>query len=272
MTCQPYASNRRIWSAERASSERPSMVMWLSSQIHVSLPSFWCPASSAASWLMPSIRSPSEHSAHVLWLDDLVPGAVEALREPALGEGHPHAHRDALAQRAGGALDPRRMPVLGVARRRGAPLAEGADVVLVDVVAAQMEQRVEEHGRVPRRQDEAVAIRPHGVLRVVAQVAVEEDVPERRQRHRRARVSGIGLLHRVHGQDTDCVDRQTLDVIHDTTKFTRRSFTKTTLRSVAPSRWRATFSSARARATTSASSVARATATVPRSLPLTCTA
>ena len=61
--CHPYPLKRRAWSVAVARSVDPSIVMRLSSKIQISLPSRWWPAISAASCEMPSIRSPSEHSA-----------------------------------------------------------------------------------------------------------------------------------------------------------------------------------------------------------------
>ena len=56
---QPAASNRLRISPVPESAVGPSMVIWLSSNSTISLLSFRWPASPIASWLMPSIRSPS---------------------------------------------------------------------------------------------------------------------------------------------------------------------------------------------------------------------
>ena len=57
---QPQASKRLTWSTESESDNAPSIEMPLSSNSTISLLSFKWPASAMASWLMPSIRSPSE--------------------------------------------------------------------------------------------------------------------------------------------------------------------------------------------------------------------
>ncbi len=59
---QPQASKRFTWSVESDSDSAPSMEMPLSSNSTISLLSLRWPASAMASWLMPSIRSPSEAS------------------------------------------------------------------------------------------------------------------------------------------------------------------------------------------------------------------
>ena len=62
VAAQPAASKRFTWSTESESDSGPSMEMPLSSNSTISLLSLRCPASAIASWLMPSIRSPSEAS------------------------------------------------------------------------------------------------------------------------------------------------------------------------------------------------------------------
>ena len=59
---QPWALKRATWSTLSVSVIGPSMVMPLSSYRKISFDSLRCPASAIASWLTPSIRSPSEHS------------------------------------------------------------------------------------------------------------------------------------------------------------------------------------------------------------------
>jgi hypothetical protein len=142
-------------------------------------------------------------------VDDLLPRPVEALRQEALGDRHAHRVREALPQRAGGDLDPRRVPALWVPRRARAPLTELRQVLEAQVEAAQVQQRVLQHARVARAQDETVAIGPSRVRRVRMQEAPEDHVPQRRQRHRRARVPRVRFLHAVHRQRANRVDRQT---------------------------------------------------------------
>ena len=68
-------------------------------------------------------------------VDDLLPGAVEALGEEALGDRHADRVGEALTERAGGDLDARCVPALGVTRRARAPLAELLQVLEAQVVA-----------------------------------------------------------------------------------------------------------------------------------------
>ena len=143
-------------------------------------------------------------------VDQLVPGAVEALREEALGHRHPHRVGEALPQRPRRDLDALRVAALGVPRRERAPLAELLQILEAQLVAAQVKQRVLQHARVTGAQHEAVAVGPLRVRGVRVQEAPEDRVPQRRQRHRRARVAGVRLLHGVHRQAADRVDRESL--------------------------------------------------------------
>jgi hypothetical protein len=118
-----------------------------------------------------------------------------------------------------------RVSVLGVPGRRGPPLTEVADVLLRHVVATQVQERVEEHRRVSTRKHEPVAVEPLGVARVVFEMPLKEDVADGRERHGCSGVTGVGCLHRIHGEDADGVDGEALQVVHPTTKLTRRSFT-----------------------------------------------
>ena len=124
-TAQPAALKRASWSVGRER-RRPSMVVSLSSQSTVSRPSFSRPARPIASWLTPSIRQPSPAITQVRWSTRSSPKRAASM---PLGHGHADGGGQALAQRAGGGLDARRVAVLGVARRVGAELPEGAGLV-----------------------------------------------------------------------------------------------------------------------------------------------
>ena len=118
-------------------------------------------------------------------VDDGETGAVVGRGHPAFGDRHADAVGDALAERAGGALDAGRHVILGMPRRHAVHLAEFLDVlerdggaagvvaVLVDLVRArQVQERVEKHRRMANREHEAVAVRPHGIDRVEAEPIV----------------------------------------------------------------------------------------------------
>ena len=139
-------------------------------------------------------------------VDDPVVRPVEVLRQDPLGDRHAHRVCHALAERPGGGFDAGRVPALRVARRARAPLAERLDLLDRQVVAAQVEQRVQQHGRVAAGEHEAVAVGPVGMRGVVAQEAGPEHVGRRRQRHRSAGMAGLRRLDRVHRERADRVD------------------------------------------------------------------
>ena len=145
-------------------------------------------------------------------VDDLLARAVEALGEEALGDRHADGVGEALPERPGRDLDPGRVPALGMSRRARAPLAELLEVVEAQLVAGQVQQRVLQHARVAGAQHEAVAVGPVRLGRVGVQEALEDRVRQRRERHRGAGMARVGLLHRVHRETANRVDRQLADL------------------------------------------------------------
>jgi hypothetical protein len=113
---------------------------------------------------------------------------TEAGGHHPLAQRHADRRAQALTERARRRLDAWRVLALGVAGGGRADLAELLDLVERQRIPGQVQHRVEEHRRVPRREDEAVAGRPVRVGRVVTHHARVEHVGERSQPHRRARM------------------------------------------------------------------------------------
>lgn len=65
-------------------------------------------------------------------------------------------------------------------------------------MARKVQKRVDEHGAMPCRQDEAIAIRPLGIGRIILQMFCEERCGRIRHAHRHPGVTAIGGLDRVH--------------------------------------------------------------------------
>jgi hypothetical protein len=137
-----------------------------------------------------------------------VPRPVEEVREVALGDRHPDGVRSTLPERPRRGLDARRLVPLGVARRAAAPLPELLQIVQREVVAEDVQERVQERRAVARRQHEAIAIEPLRRARIVLQVLMPQHVRERGAPERQPWMSGIRLLHGVDRERADGVDRE----------------------------------------------------------------
>jgi hypothetical protein len=136
-------------------------------------------------------------------VDDAVVGLVEFGGKDLFRHRHADGVGDALAERAGGGLDAGRVAVFGMARGLGVQLAELLQVVHRQVIAGQVQQRVDQHRAVAVRQHEAVAIRPLGVSGVVAQMVIPQRFSDFRHAHGGAGVAGFGFFDGIHCKRTD---------------------------------------------------------------------
>ena len=132
-------------------------------------------------------------------------GRSEARVLHARGERHADGVRDPLAERARRRLDARRVPILRMPGRAAPELAEALELVHRQVVAREVEQRVEQHRAVAGGEHEPVATGPGGIARVEPEVARPQDVRRIRHAHGHARVARARLLDRVHGEEPDRV-------------------------------------------------------------------
>ena len=119
------------------------------------------------------------------------------------GDGHAHGVRKSLTERPRCHLNSGGVTDFRVARGGRAQLSECPQIVEFQSVPVQPEKRVLQDRRMSRRQDEAVAVRPTWVGRVVAHDARVERVGERRQGHRRSLVTALRVERSVHGHPTD---------------------------------------------------------------------
>ena len=136
-------------------------------------------------------------------IDDI---AAEAFGEQALREREAHRVAEPLAERAGRGLDAAGVTVFGVAGGAAAELAKMLQFVERHVgVTGEMQQGIEQHRAVAGRQDEAVAIGPVRLRCIELQELGEQDSGDVGHAHRQAGMTGIRLLHGVHGQGPDGV-------------------------------------------------------------------
>ena len=101
------------------------------------------------------------------------------------------------------------MSDLGMTRRLAVQLAEVAQLAHRQVVAAQVQQRIQEHRAVAVRHHETVAVGPVRIGRVVLQVPAPQRDRDLGHAHRRAGMAGIGLLHGIHRQRPNGIGHQT---------------------------------------------------------------
>ena len=142
-------------------------------------------------------------------VDHGVAVTVELGRQQLLGQRHAHRVGQALAERASGGLHAGRDADLGVARRLAVQLAEALQLVHGQVVAGQVQQRVQQHRAVAVGEHEAVAVGPSRVGGVVLQVPVPQYLGDLGHAHGRARVAALGLFDRVDGQHANRVGHLT---------------------------------------------------------------
>ena len=142
-------------------------------------------------------------------IDDVMTRAVERRGQMRLGHGETDRVGDALSERAGGRFHARRVMHLGVPRREALPLPEPLDLGQRQVVPRHVQRAVQQHRGMAHRQHEAVAVGPQRRRRVVPQVPCVQRVCQRSERHRGARVAGLGRLYGIHGEGADRIDRET---------------------------------------------------------------
>ena len=141
-------------------------------------------------------------------VDEVAAGATAATKpgaRHARRQRHANTVREALSQRSGRNLDTGRVTVFRVARRLGAELAEAGQVVEGEIVAVEVEQRVQQHRGVTVRQHETIPKRPLRIARIKAQVLVPDFEGDARQPHRSAGVAGARPFDGVHGQEANGV-------------------------------------------------------------------
>ncbi len=128
---------------------------------------------------------------------------TEAGPQVLLGDGHADCVRESLTERPGRDLDAGGVTGFRVARCGGIPLAEVLQVVELEPVAAEEEQRVLQDRRVTVREHEPVAIGPGRIGRIVLHHPAEEHVAERGERHGGALMPAVGGERAVHRHPPD---------------------------------------------------------------------
>ena len=145
--------------------------------------------------------------------------AIEILTQPLAGNRHSNAVAGALSQRSGGGLHSRRQVGFGMSWSPAVNLPEALDLfhrhggILRHIAfgidgshSSEVQRGIQQHRGMASRQNKAVAIRPRGIGGIVTQRFLPKFVNHRCEAHRRARMAGIRLLHRVNRQSSNGID------------------------------------------------------------------
>ena len=120
--------------------------------------------------------------------------------------GHRKTNRvgDPLTQRAGGDFNRVQQEVFRVACSQRAGLAEVLDLLVCDLrVTHEIQQGIDQHGAVTRRQDEAVAVCPFRGIDVELHVLFKQHGGNISHADRHARVAGVRTSNGIQRQGAD---------------------------------------------------------------------
>ena len=118
-----------------------------------------------------------------------------------------HTHRigNTLTQRTCRGFHARCDMHFRVTCRFGMQLTEVTDFIHIQIVTAQMQQGIMQHGTMAVGQHKAVTVNPARIRRVVTVMTFPQCHGNVCHAHRRARVTGISFLYGIHRQNADCV-------------------------------------------------------------------
>ncbi|MNE27528.1 hypothetical protein D3C80_1209410 [compost metagenome] len=131
--------------------------------------------------------------------------AVELGTHDLFGKGKTNSVGQTLAERTGGGLDAWGVTELRVARGAAVQLTEGLEVVDGDVIAGQVQQRVDQHRAVTVGQHEAVTVGEGWIARVVLEVVTPKYFGDIRHTHWGTGMAAVGFLHGIHAEGTNGV-------------------------------------------------------------------
>mmetsp|Transcript_1214 Transcript_1214/g.3700 ORF Transcript_1214/g.3700 Transcript_1214/m.3700 type:complete len:318 (+) Transcript_1214:1403-2356(+) len=118
-----------------------------------------------------------------------------------------HSVGNAHAKRAGRHLYAGSLEIFRVPRCFGTPLTELLDVVHRHaLIPGEVKQGVLQHATMARRQHEAVAVHPVGILRVEVHLFGKQHIPDRSLSHRCSRMPAVRLVHSVHSEEAHGID------------------------------------------------------------------
>ena len=140
-------------------------------------------------------------------MNNLEPGPIVTTGKIRFGDGHAHSIAESLTERACGGFHAGSYTSLGMTRREAAPLAKLFDLFERQIIAGEIEQAVQQHRSVAGRQHESVSIEPMRIGGVMLKKSCPQDIGHRGRAQGEAWVTTVGLLHRIHRQKANRIDR-----------------------------------------------------------------
>ena len=83
------------------------------------------------------------------------------------------------------------------------------------IIAGEMEHGILEHRAVSSREHKAVPVHPLRILGIVLHGLVPEDIAHRSTAHGHSRMSRLGFVHGINGNESDSVDALVLELLGD---------------------------------------------------------
>ncbi len=121
------------------------------------------------------------------------------IRQHPCPHGHADTDRHPLPQWTGCGLNAGSMPEFRMSGGPAVKLPKLFQVIQRQIIAGQVKHAVKKHGRMSAGQNEAIAARPIGVGRIMAQVTRVEEVGDGRGFHRGARMPGTRFFNPIGG-------------------------------------------------------------------------
>ncbi|RMT21917.1 hypothetical protein ALP52_05981 [Pseudomonas amygdali pv. mori] len=131
-------------------------------------------------------------------INDGMAWTVELCGEGFLGSGKTDGVGKPLTQWASGGFNAWGIAKLGVTRCAAVQLTEVFQVVDGQVVAGQVQQRIDQHRTMAVGHDETVTVSERGVCRVVFEIITPQNLGDIRHAHRGTRMAAVGFLHGIH--------------------------------------------------------------------------
>src|SRR5690348_7314497 len=100
-------------------------------------------------------------------IDDVESRTIKACREVRFRHRHAYTIPKPLTQRTGSGLDTRRETALRMSRGAAAPLTKSFYLCQRKRIAGQMQQSIQQHRTMSRREDKAIAVHPLRICRVM---------------------------------------------------------------------------------------------------------